>query len=122
MSNKKNNSKKSSLNRRNKNGNNNEINTSDKIYLSKKEYEKNKKKEKKHRNIIPLLVLIIGFALGVYFYLNMTEPSKVVKQYFKLLNEGKYEEISKKGREYVKSNDWEAITDKFENALNDLVE
>ncbi len=93
MSNKKNNSKKSSSNRRNKNGNNIETNISDKIYLSKKEYEKNKKKEKKSRKIIPLLVLIIGFALGVYFYLNMTEPSKVVKQYFKLLNEGKYEEM-----------------------------
>ena len=35
---------------------------------------------------------------------------------------GTYEDMAQSGREYVKSNDWEAIVDKFENTLNNLIE
>ncbi|MBX7076537.1 MAG: glycosyltransferase [Methanobacteriaceae archaeon] len=39
-----------------------------------------------------------------------------------ILNNGTYEDMAQSGREYVKSNDWEAIVDKFENTLNNLIE
>ena len=38
-----------------------------------------------------------------------------------ILDEGKYGEIANIGRKYVKNNDWEAITYKFERAMNDLL-
>ena len=51
------------------------------------------KSKKAKVNFFPVIVLIIGFIIGVYFYINMTEPSKVVKKYFQLLNDGKYDEM-----------------------------
>ena len=38
-----------------------------------------------------------------------------------IIQSGKYDEIAKTGREYVKDNDWEVITDKFEKVLEDLI-
>ena len=70
------------------------------IYVSQREEKKkgkreNKKTNKKEKrmNLFPLFVLIIGFTIGVYFYINITEPSKVVRKYFSLLNEKKYDEM-----------------------------
>jgi len=60
-----------------------------------------------------------GYGNGIEY---VQKAEEVLETAQRILDEGKYEEISKKGREYVKSNDWEVITDKFENALNDLVE
>ena len=60
--------------------------------LNKNSHNKNIDKNKK-ANVFPLIILIIGFAIGVYFYINMTEPSKIVKKYFQLLNDGKYDEM-----------------------------
>ena len=59
-----------------------------------------------------------GYGNGIE-YVKCAE--EVLETAQRILDEGSYEEISKKGREYVKSNDWEVITDKFENALEDLI-
>ena len=59
-----------------------------------------------------------GYGNGIEY---VQKAEEVLETAQKILDEGKYEEISKKGREYVKSNDWEAITDKFEKALEDLI-
>ena len=59
-----------------------------------------------------------GYGNGIEY---VQKAEEVLETAQRILDEGKYEEISKKGREYVKSNDWEAITDKFENALNELL-
>lgn len=56
---------------------------------SDKKHEKSTKKKK----FFYLLFLLIVFAIAVYFYINMTEPSKIVKKYFQLLNEKRYEEM-----------------------------
>ena len=60
-----------------------------------------------------------GYGNGIEY---VQKAEEVLETAQRILDEGRYEEISKKGREYVKSNDWEAITDKFEKALNDLFE
>ena len=59
-----------------------------------------------------------GYGNGIEY---VQKAEEVLETAQRILDEGKYEEISKKGREYVKSNDWEAITDKFEKALEDLI-
>ena len=59
-----------------------------------------------------------GYGNGIEYVQKAEEVLEVAQ---KILDDGRYDEISKKGREYVKSNDWEVITDKFENALNDLI-
>ena len=59
-----------------------------------------------------------GYGNGIEYVQKAEEVLETAQM---ILDEGRYEEISKKGREYVKSNDWEAITDKFEKALNDLI-
>ena len=56
---------------------------------SDKKHEKSTKKKK----FFYLLFLLIVFAIAVYFYINMTEPSKIVKKYFQLLNDKRYEEM-----------------------------
>lgn len=59
-----------------------------------------------------------GYGNGIEY---VQKAEEVLETAQRILDEGRYEEISKKGREYVKSNDWEAITDKFENALEELI-
>lgn len=39
----------------------------------------------------------------------------------KILDENSYDEIADSGWKYVKNNDWESITDKFEKAMFDLI-
>ena len=58
----------------------------------KKRYKKVKQKNRK-RIILPIIILILGFIIGSHIYSNTTEPAKVVKKYFALLNEQKYEDM-----------------------------
>ncbi len=59
-----------------------------------------------------------GYGNGIEYVQKAEEVLELAQN---ILDEGKYGEIRKKGREYVKSNDWEAITDKFENTLKELI-
>jgi glycosyltransferase involved in cell wall biosynthesis len=59
-----------------------------------------------------------GYGNGIEYVHKAEEVLELAQ---KILDNGEYEELSKKGREYVKSNDWEAITDKFENAMKNLL-
>ena len=59
-----------------------------------------------------------GYGHGIEY---IQEASQVLETVKHILDEDKYDEIANVGREYVKNNDWEAITDKFENAMNDLL-
>ena len=60
-----------------------------------------------------------GYGNGIEYVQKAEEVLELAQS---ILDNGEYEELSKKGREYVKSNDWEAITDKFENAMKSLLE
>ena len=59
-----------------------------------------------------------GYNHGIEYIHEASEVLEKVKQ---ILDGDKYGEIADIGREYVKDNDWEAITDKFEKAMNDLL-
>lgn len=59
-----------------------------------------------------------GYGNGIEY---IQKAEEVLETAQKILDDDKYEEIAKSGREYVKSNDWEVITDKFENVLEDLL-
>ncbi|MBQ6511317.1 glycosyltransferase [Methanobrevibacter sp.] len=59
-----------------------------------------------------------GYGHGIEY---IQEASQVLETVKRILDEGKYDEIAGIGREYVKGNDWEAITDKFEKAMEDLL-
>jgi len=60
-----------------------------------------------------------GYGNGIEYVQKAEEVLECAQT---ILDNGNYDKISKAGREYVKSNDWEAITDKFENALENLIE
>ena len=51
-------------------------------------------------------------------YINQAEE---IPELIKTINPSKYEEISKQGLSYVKNNDWEKITDEFEETLKKLI-
>ena len=59
-----------------------------------------------------------GYGHGIEY---IKEASQVLETVKRILDEDKYDEIAGIGREYVKGNDWEAITDKFEKAMEDLL-
>lgn len=59
-----------------------------------------------------------GYGNGIEY---VQKAEEVLETAQKILDEGTYESIGKSGREYVKSNDWEVITDKFEEALENLI-
>lgn len=59
-----------------------------------------------------------GYGNGIEY---VQKAEEVLETAQKILDECRYDQIGKAGREYVKSNDWEAITDKFENALENLI-
>ena len=62
--------------------------------MNKKKIKPKRKKVRINRLFLyPFLILIIGFAVGTYFYSNQTVQANVVKKYHLLLNEKKYEEI-----------------------------
>lgn len=53
-------------------------------------------------------------------YIN--EAKEVLPRAQSILNNGKYNEIANSGREFVKSNDWNVITNNFEKVLIDLID
>ena len=59
-----------------------------------------------------------GYGNGIEY---IQEASEVLETVEKILSSGKYDEIALTAREYVKANDWEAITDKFEDAMKKLL-
>ena len=59
-----------------------------------------------------------GYGNGIEY---VQEASEVLDKAGEILASGRYGEISSRAREYVKSNDWEAITDKFEDAMKKLL-
>ena len=59
-----------------------------------------------------------GYGHGIEYIQEASEVLEVVED---ILADGRYDEIASTAREYVKSNDWEAITDKFEDAMNRLL-
>jgi glycosyltransferase involved in cell wall biosynthesis len=67
---------------------------------------------------LPGLSKEFGYGNGIEYIREASEVLGVVE---KILDDGRYDEIVANAREYVKSNDWEVITDKFENALDELI-
>lgn len=59
-----------------------------------------------------------GYGHGIEY---IQEASEVLETVQKILDDGRYDEIASTAREYVKSNDWEVITDKFEQAMKNLL-
>jgi glycosyltransferase involved in cell wall biosynthesis len=59
-----------------------------------------------------------GYGHGIEYIHEASEVLEVVEN---ILANDKYDEIASTAREYVKSNDWEVITDKFEDAMNGLL-
>ena len=67
---------------------------------------------------LPGLSKEFGYGNGIEYIQEASEVLGVVEN---ILANDKYDEIASNAREYVKSNDWEAITDKFEEALKKLL-
>lgn len=67
---------------------------------------------------LPGISTEFGYNHGVEY---VHEASEVLDKAESIIQSGKYDEIAKTGREYVKDNDWEVITDKFEKVLEDLI-
>ena len=59
-----------------------------------------------------------GYGHGIEY---IQDASEVLTTAEKILSENRYDEIASTAREYVKSNDWEVITDKFEKAMKKLL-
>lgn len=59
-----------------------------------------------------------GYGHGIEY---IQEASEVLTTVEDILANDRYEEIASTAREYVKSNDWEAITDKFEKSMKELL-
>ena len=67
---------------------------------------------------LPGISTEFGYNHGVEY---VQQASEVLAKAESIIQSGKYDEIAKTGREYVKDNDWEVITDKFEKVLGDLI-
>jgi glycosyltransferase involved in cell wall biosynthesis len=67
---------------------------------------------------LPGLSKEFGYGNGIEY---IQEASEVLETVRKILDENRYDEIAANAREYVKSNDWEVITDKFEEAMEKLL-
>ena len=67
---------------------------------------------------LPGLSKEFGYGNGIEY---IQEASEVLTTVEDILSNGRYDEIAGNAREYVKSNDWEAITDKFEEAMKKLL-
>lgn len=67
---------------------------------------------------LPGLSKEFGYGNGIEY---IREASEVLQTVESILNENRYDEIASNAREYVKSNDWEVITDKFEQAMKKLL-
>ena len=67
---------------------------------------------------LPGLSKEFGYGHGIEY---IQEASEVLETVDDILSSGKYDDIASTAREYVKANDWEAITDRFENAMKKLL-
>ena len=67
---------------------------------------------------LPGLSKEFGYGNGIEY---IKEASEVLNKAREIIDNNQYDKLSKNAREYVKSNDWEVITDKFENALKKLL-
>lgn len=67
---------------------------------------------------LPGLSKEFGYGHGIEY---IQEASEVLDTVQRILDEDRYDEIASNAREYVKSNDWEVITDKFEEAMKKLL-
>lgn len=67
---------------------------------------------------LPGISTEFGYNHGVEY---VQEASEVLDKAESIIGSGKYDELSKIGREYVKNNDWESITDKFDDTLNEII-
>ena len=67
---------------------------------------------------LPGLSKEFGYGHGIEYIREASEVLETVKN---ILDDGRYDEIASNAREYVQSNDWEAITDKFEEAMKKLL-
>lgn len=68
---------------------------------------------------LPGISTEFGYNHGVEYVQGADE---VLDKAESIIQSGKYDVIAKTAREYVKDNDWEVITDKFEKVLTDLVQ
>ena len=59
-----------------------------------------------------------GYGNGIEY---IRDACEVLDKVNEILSNDEYDEIAKKAREYVKSNDWEVITNKFEKAMDELL-
>ena len=67
---------------------------------------------------LPGLSNEFGYGHGIEYIQEASEVLEVAK---KILDENRYDEIAGNARDYVESNDWEVITDKFEEAMKKLL-
>lgn len=67
---------------------------------------------------LPGISTEFGYNNGVEY---VHKASEVLDKAQSIIDSGRYDELSKTAREYVKNNDWEAIVDKFENTLNEII-
>ena len=67
---------------------------------------------------LPGLSKEFGYGNGIEYIQDATEVLKTAKD---IVDNDKYDEIAANARKYVESNDWEAITDKFEQAMKNLL-
>ena len=59
-----------------------------------------------------------GYGHGIEYVQKAEEVLDLAKN---IIDNGQYDEIASAGREYVQNNDWEAIVDKFEKAMKNLL-
>ena len=67
---------------------------------------------------LPGLSKEFGYGNGIEY---IKEASQVLNKVDDILSNNKYGEIAANARKYVESNDWGAITDKFESAMKNLL-
>ena len=67
---------------------------------------------------LPGLSKEFGYGNGIEYIQDAIEVLKTAKD---IVDNDKYDEIAANARKYVESNDWEAITDKFEQAMKNLL-
>ena len=59
-----------------------------------------------------------GYGHGIEYVQKAEEVLDLAKN---IIDNGQYDKIASAGREYVQNNDWEAIVDKFEKAMKNLL-
>ena len=67
---------------------------------------------------LPGLSKEFGYGHGIEY---IQEASEVLDKVSEILENNLYDGIAQNAREYVKSNDWEVITDKFEDSMKKLL-